>query len=89
VVDQLCTRPANLWGVDSMPVLRTTCVRCGQSVCRKCSSLRTYDKLRSQRLCNDCQTEVDGNDDAVMARLRAMVEPRDRTPREKPSRNGR
>ena len=73
VVDQLCTRPANLWGVDSMPVLRSTCVRCGQSVCRNCSSLRTYNERRRQRLCNDCQVEVDGNDHAVMERLRAIA----------------
>ena len=88
VVDQFCTRPANLWGVDNMPVLRTVCARCGQSVCRKCSSLRLYFGMWRQRLCNDCQTEVDGDDSAVMARLRAMVEPRDRMAREKPSPRG-
>lgn len=44
------------------------CFCCGMPVCRNCSSKRNYLKYGKQRLCNDCQIEMDGNSRRVMYR---------------------
>jgi len=66
VVDQFCTAPAN---VSFMVDAKGICFSCGLNVCGKCSSKRKYYKYGFVRLCNNCQTQYDGNDKVVMKRL--------------------
>jgi len=64
VVNQGCRAPA---GFDYyQPV--GTCGHCGEPVCTSCSSRRVHLGKR-QRICDNCQTQLDGHDDYV--RLRA------------------
>lgn len=70
VADQGCERPANL---DPDPEERyprlPECFRCGEPVCKNCSSRRLYKYVaptpfkwvtKRVRLCNSCQEEEDG-----------------------------
>ena len=70
VSDQFCIAPAN-----SKPLkhAKGICFSCGQPVCSKCSSIRKYYTYGKVRLCNDCQVSYDGNDNAVMNRMRKMA----------------
>ena len=70
VADQFCDAPAN--GPEETRA-RAVCFRCGMPVCTKCSSRRKYHNYGIVRLCNNCQTEEDGNDDIVMRRLRRLA----------------
>ena len=76
VVDQFCTRAADEPGIDDMPPLVTGCLKCGQSVCGRCSSIRRWRSAGRTlvcRLCNNCQIEIDGDDRFVMARIRSQA----------------
>lgn len=66
VADQFCLAAANF---EYIPLIKTTCFACGQTVCRNCSSIRTYLHFGKVRPCNECQIEYDGNDKRVMRRL--------------------
>lgn len=70
VVDQFCISPANLRPI--VPI-RGVCFRCGLPVCHKCSTKRKYLDHGKVRLCNNCQEEIDGNDNRIMARLIRMA----------------
>ena len=70
VVDQLCISPANL--EEKIPV-KTKCFACGLPVCKMCSTLRKYYNYGRVRLCNNCQTDYDGNDKRVVTRLFKLV----------------
>jgi hypothetical protein len=65
VADQFCTHPANLEGVRDP---KTKCYVCGYAVCENCSVRRQYGP-GVPRVCHDCCTEIDGNDDRAMRHL--------------------
>jgi hypothetical protein len=74
VCDQHCERPANLEHCDyregGRPCRRLPkCFKCGEPVCRACSSVLKYWRYGKVRLCNDCQIEEDGNSLLVMYRI--------------------
>jgi len=72
VSDQFCDSPGNLEEA-SLPLRLSRCFRCGQPVCKKCSTRRTYFKYGRVRLCNDCQVYLDGDDKVVMRRLHKVA----------------
>jgi hypothetical protein len=65
VVDGLCDSPANL---ESPRACRARCFACGEAVCLRCSSRRRYHGYGRQRLCNNCQRDLDGNNHVVARR---------------------
>lgn len=69
VADQFCTARANLEGANT----KAMCFACGLPVCLNCSSIRVYWHYGRVRLCNNCQVDIDGNDNRVMARLRRLA----------------
>lgn len=69
VADQFCTAAANF----TWAFCRGVCYRCGLPVCAKCSTRRKYLHYGRMRICNDCQTEIDGNDNRVLARIYRMA----------------
>ena len=78
VVDQHCDRPAgtSCYYTECRDGSITTpcrplpeCYSCGQPVCRQCSSIRKYYTYGKVRLCNNCQTEQDGNSRRVLYRI--------------------
>jgi hypothetical protein len=80
VVDGLCVAAAN-FSNSCRPVRIPSCFRCGEDVCRMCSTIRIYrpfgpKRPRSygrKRLCNNCQVELDGNDAVVMRRMNRIA----------------
>lgn len=66
VVGPDCTAPAGFRGGHSglvecpaQPVVK--CYKCGQDVCKGCSTLREYQTLgayRKVRICDDCSEEM-------------------------------
>ena len=69
VADCACDEPANLIGADARP----QCFRCGENVCKNCSSRRKYLTYGVKRLCNNCQRDMDGHDKIVMRRLYKLM----------------
>src|SRR5574337_130784 len=65
VADQFCTSPANL--EPNVPA-RGTCYRCGEAVCRECSTRIPYPNNIKVRVCNNCQREL-GREDWVLLRI--------------------
>ena len=66
VVDQFCNSPANL----SPPIrVRTMCFACGLAVCRNCSIVASYYRYGKNRLCHNCLSDYDENDDRVMQHI--------------------
>ncbi|MHA2279812.1 MAG: hypothetical protein ACXAC5_02890 [Promethearchaeota archaeon] len=70
VADSFCEAAANF---AVIPRLRIKCFACGSTVCCKCSSIRKYLTYGKQRLCNDCQIEMDGDDRVVRRRLHRLA----------------
>lgn len=70
IADQFCTHPANLEGVRDPP---SKCHRCGNPVCFNCSVRRQYGP-GVPRICHDCCTEIDGDDDRAIRHLEKLAE---------------
>lgn len=66
VADRGCEAPANL---EDPPLIKTECFKCGNAVCKNCSSRRKYLNYGIKRLCNDCQVDMDGTEYKVIYRM--------------------
>ncbi len=68
VADQHCEAAAN-FHPQGKPGRLPKCFKCGQDVCKMCSSRRKYQDYGIRRLCNNCQVEEDGHRLYVLRRI--------------------
>jgi len=54
---------------DQDCLARCVCIECCEPVCGNCSSIRKSSYGQRGRICNDCQTRMDGSSERVLARM--------------------